>query len=325
MIRPFDLRDIPLVRRLAGHGVALDSRAALTETHRPLRDAMLAYLIAGRGAPTFVLRLRQPDVALHAFGQLRMCPGRHQAQLVTQAVLPGGHEPLVWPRMLDALTAEAGRCGAHAVLAEINDTGPAFEALRQADFVVYTRQEIWRLESPVGKPAEEWLRPERPDDRWHVRQLIANTVPRLIQEVEAADPTGPGLVWVGKAGLLAYAHIHRGPRGYWMQLYLHPQAEDAARSLIEQTIARFPPTTGTAFYCCVRRHQEWLTRPLIELGFEPLGCQAAMVRHTTVREAQSRRQLVPAREKGLEATLPVSQARSLQPRERKDLANPNNG
>lgn len=297
------------MRQLEGHAVCMDSRAALTEKHRPLPSALWAYLVAGRGAPTLVLRQRQPGVTLRAFGQLGLCRGRSQARLVTLAAEPVQHESTLWLQMLDALTVQAGQSGAHALLAEVSDTAPSFEALRRAEFVVYTRQEIWVL---TGEPSQQFggaLRPEQPDDRWYIQQLVSNTVPRLIQQIDPVDQTSSGLVWMEDGDPLAYASIHRGSRGLWLQLYLHPQAEETAHSIIQQTTAHYRPAPGIPLYCCVRRYQEWLNRPLAESGFETLGHQAVMVRHTAVRAARPQRLFLPAREKGFEVTSPMVQAR----------------
>lgn len=308
VIRPFDLRDIPLVRRLEGQGVSLDSRTALTEDYRPLPSALWAYLVAGRGCPTLVLRGRQSGAPLRAFGQLRVCPGRQQAHLLTLAARPEGRESLVWPQMLDALTAQAGRCGSHGVLAEVEDSGSKFELLRKAEFVVYTRQEIWALSSTPQFEGSGILRPEGPGDQWHIQQLVANTVPRLIQQIEPVDQTGLSLVWKEGGRLLACASVHQGKRGCWLRLYLHPEAEDAAPALVAETATHLSSTTEKPLYCCVRRYQEWLTRPLAELGFNPLGSQAVMVRRTVVPVARLQREFVPAHEKVLEATSPVAHA-----------------
>ncbi len=320
MIRPFDLRDVPLLRQLRGYGVALDSRGALIEPHRPLRDAMLAYLIAGRGTPTFVLRSRQSGEVLQAFGQLRIQPtfaqkslreagSRGQAHLITLASWPEEHESLIWAQMLDGLTVQAGRCGAHSVLAHVADDGPILESLRRADFAVYTRQEIWKLTGPIALTEEPSMRPEQAEDQWYIQLLIANTVPRLIQQIEQVDQSGLGLVWMGDGHLLAYACVQRGPRGYWLQLYLHPQVDEYAQSIIQQVVAHLGPTPRAPLFCCVRRHQEWLSRPLEELGFETVGSQAVMVRHTTVRVPQQEFSPVPISEKRLEATSPIAHSR----------------
>jgi hypothetical protein len=305
VIRPFDLRDVQLVYRLEGLGISLDSRTALIEARRPLWDAMLAYLIAGRGAPTFVLRQRGSGDTVRAFGQVRICSRRPQARLATVACSPGDHRDAVWERMLDALTALAGRHGAHMVLAQVPDDEPCFETLRRADFLVYTRQEVWRLTAPAARPEEERLRRERSADRWYVQGLIANTVPLLIQQIEPADPTGLGLVWLEDGAMMAYMCVHRGTQGHWIQLFLHPQVDRAAGSLIQEAAAHYVPTPEMPLYCCVRRYQEWLNRPLADLGFELLGSQAVMVRHTTARIAQPELSPAAVRDTGLEATSPV--------------------
>lgn len=321
VIRPFDLRDVPLLRQLVGYGVALDSREALIESHRPLRDAVLSYLFAGRGTPTFVLRSRQSGEVLQAFGQLRIRPMlaqkslreagcRGQAHLIVLASWPEEHESSIWAQMLDALTVQAGRCGAHSVLAQTADDGPTLEILRQSDFAVYTRQEIWMLKELATPPEKESMRPERAEDQWYAQQLIANTVPRLIQQIEQVEQSGLGLVWMGEGHMLAYACVQRGPRGHWVQLYLHPQVDEHAHSIIQQVVAYLGPTPRNPLYCCVRRYQEWLNRPLEESGFELVGSQAVMVRHTTVRVPQPEFSPVPISEKRLEATSPIAHSRA---------------
>jgi len=304
LIRPFDLRDIPLMRQLESQSIVLDSRQALIRTHRPLQGALVAYLIAKRGTPTYVLRARQAGVALRAFGQLQLSP-HPSAHLVALSAGPNGDGEAAWGPILDALTAFAGRCGAHALLAEVEDNSPHLEALRQANFTVYTRQEIWRLTQPIEAPGEPLLRPVQSSDAWHIHQLIANTVPRLIQQVETVQPAGQELVWLSEENLLAYVRAQSGPQGTWIQLYLHPQADDAIEPIIRQAVTHYPPSTQTPLYCCVRRYQEWLNRPLGELHFESLGSQAVMVRHTTVRLPQLEKQLLAVAEPGLEATSPM--------------------
>jgi hypothetical protein len=308
-LRPFDLRDIALVRQLEGNHVALDSRRALTEAQRPLHSALLAYLVAGRGTPTFVLRSKGSGSEFRAFGQIQLHPRCHQAQLVAMALEPTDQESVGLPEMLDALTTYAGRCGAHTVIAEVEDSSACFEALRRADFVVYTRQEVWRLTGTPSGPTELKLRPEGDRDQWAVQQLIANTVPRLIQQVDPPNRTGTGLVWIEGDELLAYVRAHCGHRGVWLQLYLHPQGEEAARTIIEQAAATYQPTVAAPLYCCVRRYQEWLNRPLVELGFEPLGSQALLVRHTTARVRAPEHAFAALHEKALEATSPVTHSK----------------
>jgi hypothetical protein len=305
-LRPFDLRDIALVRQLEEHHVPLDSRTALTEPQRPLHSALLAYLIAGRGTPTFVLRGRRAGTETRAFGQIRLRPRCLQAQLAAIASNPVDQELSGLSSMLDGLTAYAGHCGAHTVVAEVEDSSAHFEVLRRADFVVYTRQEVWRLTTAPPQPNTRQLQPEQDKDRYSIQQLIANTVPRLIQQVDPPNRTGAGLVWTQDGELLAFVRAHCGHRGVWLQLYLHPQGEEAARTIIEQAAATYQPSSAAPLYCCVRRYQEWLNRPLAELGFEPLGSQALLVRHTTARVRAAENAFAALHEKSMEATSPVT-------------------
>ncbi len=305
MIRPFDLRDVQLVRRLDDRGVALDSRAALIDASHPLRDALLAYLFAGRGASTYVLRLRQPGADLRAFGQMRVASGHPQARLTALALSPEGHESMVWPQMLDVLTAQAGRSGVQTVLAQIADDGPGFEILRRSDFLVYTRQEIWSLDSTIADLGEKQLRVEDPGDQWHLQQLVANTVPRLVQQIEPVEPTGHGLVWMDGDSCLAYVCARRGQRGTWLQLYMHPEVDRDAHLILRQAVVHYEPSPAAPLYCCVRRYQKWLTQSLVDLGFVSVGSQAVMVRHTVARVTRPELTPISVHDKGLEATSPL--------------------
>ena len=316
MIRPFDLRDVLLVRQLAERGLPLESRLALTGPQRPFRDALLFYLLASHGMPTLVMRRWQGGRHLRAFGQLRLQGAelrrvqqtrdcRCQARLVMVAVDPADRAAELWPQLLDALTAEAGSLGAHAVLAEVEDNSVYLDYLRQADFSVYARQEIWRLSRPLPMPDEAPLRPVQSVDCWSISQLVANTVPLLIQQVEPLPADAGGLVWLQEGSPLAFVFVRSGAQGMWAQLFLHPQAEERVEDLISQTAAHYSPSSQRPLYCCVRRHQQWLGRPLAELGFELLGSQAVMVRHTAVRLAQPEFQPITVREKGLEVSTPI--------------------
>ena len=213
MIRPFDLRDISLVRQLQPQAIVLDNRMALTGLHRPLQDALLAYFFAVRGTPTSICRLQQSGITWRAFGQMRLCRDRSQARLVTMAVHPDGHELSICLQMLDEMTAQAGRYGAQAIIAEVGDSHPLFQVLRRADFAVYTRQEIWRLDESASQPATRQLRPVKAGDRWQVQQLIGSTTPPLIRPIETADQADTGWVWISEGKLLGYVYTHAGRRG----------------------------------------------------------------------------------------------------------------
>jgi hypothetical protein len=215
----------------------------------------------------------------------------------------------VWPQLLDALVEQVGQHGVIGMSAEVDDTGFWFELLQQADFSVYNRQEIWKLQPNAGQHEHPGfqLRLGTPADRWAVQQLISNTVPPLIQQVESDEGAEAGFLWEEGGDVLAFLRVYRGQRGTWLKPFFHPRAESVARQLIQQATAMCAPQV---LYCCVRRYQQWLSRPLEESGFESLGTQAVMVRNVAVRLPRPALSPAPMREKGLEVTTPIAHSRA---------------
>jgi hypothetical protein len=228
-----------------------------------------------------------------------------QAHLVSIGTEAPGQEETTWPWMLDDLTAQASRQGASALLAETDDGSECFQYLRKADFSVYARQEIWRLDKSLDKAPARIVRPERSQDRWSISLLVAKTEPVLVQQVELSDRSGSGLVWEKNGELLGYACVTNNSRGFWIELYVHPDGESMIPAVISDLTAGTDPSPKKPYYCRVRRYQQWLARPLEELGFEPVGTQAVMVRHILVRVAEMQLTPIPIPEKGLEATSPM--------------------
>ena len=151
MIRSFDWRDVGLVKTLGEQGVCLDSETSLLRGHRPLQNALFAYLMPVSGAPTLVWRAKT-DAGRAAFGQLGHKLGEEQARVLFIAP-PGAEAPEAWPALLEKLAVEAGERGALNLLAEVNEAGYEFEALRTAGFAVYARQSLWKLAAGQLLPA----------------------------------------------------------------------------------------------------------------------------------------------------------------------------
>lgn len=312
MIRPFDLRDIPLLHRLEANGIILDSRTAYTHAHRPFRDALLAYLITGRGTPTFITNFKN----MHGFGQLRIdiCDDANnrrgrlkfaRASLVALGGYPKDREEAFWTLLLDELTAQAGRLGAAVLLSEADESSHILEHLRQADFSVYARQEVWRLDRPLEAQPSRLTRPVTRQDRWSIQQLVTKTEPILVQQVEPIRYSSAGLVCEKDGQMLVYICIFPGSQGTWVELYVQPQGEELMRSIIPDVAAILKPSRQAPLYFRIRRYQRWLDLPLTELGFEPVGTQAVLVRHIAVRVAEMQLSPLTVPEKGLEATSPM--------------------
>jgi hypothetical protein len=301
MVRPFDLRDLALIRRMGERGVSLHAVSALVENFHPLRSAIVSMLIGGE-FPTFVWK---PDNGERAgFIQLRIPSGATQAyvlyisprcqgpednsaalnvEAIDESVLRSA-DCAVWHALIDEAVAGVGPRGIHHIIAEVDETSTELQVLRRAGFAIYTRQDIWAVRAANYKQqtlSNRRLTRRSPADEWDIQLLYANTVPRLVQVVEPLPTNGDGEGWVLREGgeLAAFVNVRRGAIATWLRFFIHPEAESEAADIVaaalEVTFANEPELV----YCCVRRYESWLPSALERSGFGLVGSQAVMVRH----------------------------------------------
>lgn len=290
MIRPFNLRDLSLIRRLSEQGVSLHAESALTSNLNSLREALFS--LVGGDYPTYVWKLDTGPAA--GFIQLLLDEGEQHARIIyispnDKAYNSGEHDDEqisnedVWLPLLDQAVVEIGSRGIHSLVAEVSETGPELPILRRAGFAIYTRQDIWRLDE-VGNLPETTLEliPRRPVDDWDIQLLYGNMVPRLVQLVEPAPPLNRGGGWLLRENgeLAAFGHLRFGSIATWLRLFIHPNAEAQADEIVAAMVQIADHKAIQPIYCCVRRYQSWLERPLQDAGFVHWGSQAVMVKYT---------------------------------------------
>lgn len=311
MIRPFNLRDLPLVHRLSEQGVSLHTESALIKNLHPTRGALFS--LVGGDFPTYVWKSERGDVA--GFIQLYLEEDSTHANVLYLSSTAGNGRaepspkeshtngtaekssspPVIinenaWLPLLDQAVVEAGQRGIHSLVAEVDETGEALPVLRRAGFVVYTRQDIWILHTDAeilsASPAKI-LNSRQAIDDWEIQLLYANTVPRLVQLVEPMPPLHNGAGWVLREEdeLAAFVHVHNGSMATWMRLFIHPNAEAQAEEIITAVLQQNRPNSSLPVYCCVRRYQSWVQGALERTGFTLWGSQAVMVKHI-VQHAQ---------------------------------------
>jgi hypothetical protein len=290
MMRPFNLRDLALVRRLGERGVSLHTEPALTDNVHPLRGALLSivggdfptYIWKGkRGAAGFIQLLLEKD-SQHAH---ILCLGSTKDKVVSSTddgAERGNINEKVWIPLLEQAVVDIGRRGIHSLVAEIDEAGEELPVLRRAGFAVYTRQDVWALNSNQRESRTSILCPRRSTDDWEIQLLYANTVPRLVQLVEAMPPLNGGAGWVlrEEGELTAFVHLHTGSMATWMRLFIHPNAEARADEIIAAALQVIPKNESGLVYGCVRRYQSWMQGPMERAGFTLWGSQAVMVKHT---------------------------------------------
>lgn len=273
-IRPLEWRDLPLLHRLRERGLCLDARVAFTRGPRPLQTALLDAITPGHGEFTLVVRRDGGEGAVGQVSHHIRDAGAHLAFIGPADVFERDHVL----GLLDALTRVVGRRGASHLSAEVDSAGPAFTTLRKVGFAVYARQRIWRLaaEQVPAAPDEGRWQPKHRDDEPAITRLYLNIVPGLVQQVEP-PPSGQGLVHWHKAELHAYLDMAEGPRGTWVQPYLHPAAQEHEQ-LLASAFAQLSARTSAPLYVCVRSYQGWMNNTLDHMGLENCVDQAVMVK-----------------------------------------------
>ncbi len=300
-IRLLDWRDLTLLHRVRDLGLCLTPRLAYTRGPQALQHALLDAITPGRTTFTLVVR---PAIKneLAGVGQISLSDNQDHAHVT----FVGPSELFSQPggvALLEGLAQAAGGRGAHNLIAEVDEDSKAFLSLRRGGFAIYARQRIWRRNNPPesapggGPPA--W-RPEKPSDEPAIHGLYVDLVPALVQQVESAPTSsGQSLVHWQEGELLGYLDIERGPLGVWVQPYFHPAAEKLDK-LLTSFLSQFAGDSARPWHICVRSYQGWVNATLEELGFEPYGDQAVMVK----RLAAAVRHPARARLPQLEGTRP---------------------
>jgi hypothetical protein len=214
--------------------------------------------------------------------------------------------------LLDYLVTLTGERGAFRLLADVDESTLAYEALRRFSFAIYTRQRIWQLTgAPDGEPRPRvWRRATR-RDVIAIRLLYNNVVPGLVQQVEPFSTQHPhGLVYSQGDDLLAYVELKYGHRGIWAQPFFHPDTENLADRFID-LVHNLPNRRSRPLYLCVRSYQSWLEPAIEDLGAEAGPRQAVMVKHMAIPQKAARAFTLPALEGGHpEISAPIARSES---------------
>jgi hypothetical protein len=283
--RPITPLDLPLVRRVIAQQLPLDMAAALTRGVPGIEDVLLSSVpLADLGAPTVILRHGDDGYV----GQFRQRADKAVAQLTFLAPEPQVDEVHDWSYLLEAITFEAGKRGAHLISAEIPEHHPAFQAFRLAGFAVFSRQVILRRDPAVingsgSDPA--LLRPVIDQDAFGINVLYGNTVPRLLQQAEPLADGGEcdGLIYERDGQIAGYLAVIEGRNGIVIKPYFHPEVYEQAPTIILSALSYTPHVDRLPVYLYARAYQDWLRGALDEVEFRPWAHQALMVKYTLVR------------------------------------------
>ena len=295
-IHALDLLDLPTLYRYRSEAISLDTSRLLTRGNPLGAIGVMAYMNPRRHIYSAVSREDGVSLAggvIHTNGDLF-------AKLLYLAPASEMERPSLVP-LIENLAAQAGTWGALHVLAEVDETSPAFVPLRQAGFAMYAWQRIWDV-TPLaagtqrkngdghaangnGQAAHDWRRVDSINIA-SVQSLYHQIVPPLLQPVERRpqQPTG----FICSEGLRAHVDVNTGMVGILLLPLIHPEATDVS-SKLASLIGSLPNRGGRPVYVCVRSYQAWLEPVLEDLGARAGDRQAIMVKHLArlVKEEQA--------------------------------------
>lgn len=304
-LRPFRWRDLPSLYRYRSQGLCLDTALGLTRGTDLTSRVLLSYLTPATGFFTWICANECDEQPL--MGQMTHAPEAAFARLTFLAPEAALASPST-DDLLEQLARQAGSRGAFNLLAEIDEQAPAFEALRQSGFAIYARQIIWQMTGTHPKPDPEihWKAAKK-KDTLGAQLLYHSVVPGLVQQVEPLlNKEANGLVCYQNGEVIAYADLKYGPRGIWVQPFIHPDVENIDVHL-QDMIQRIPKHRNRPVYICVRSYQSWLKSALLSMEAEPGPSQAVMVKRLAVQK-RSARFVLPNIDGQREITTPIARS-----------------
>jgi len=302
LIRSFRLGDIGVVSHLQQGGVLLDLETSLTNPHSPLSTALLSAVLPFRaGAHTFVIDHREENGHLLGLAQMRQRPGRPEYVIVfiAPALSSGNGMHAIWQRLLVHLCVRAGERGGQRLYAGLPADGEEYQIFRHVGFAAYAQESVFMLTAPVSRLEEIEplpLRRQRERDSWSLQQLYASVTPRAVQNAEGSAQAQwelsrvgwggylhrRGYVWESRGEIGAALQFRSSRAGHWVRMLLHPDALDQADALVAAALARVPRAPNQKLYCAVRTYEAGMSSALSDWGFQPVGSQTLVVKHTTV-------------------------------------------
>lgn len=306
MTRPFELSDFRTLRKTRKQAVYLDTRSVLTQgpTLVPLR-AFLSPLSQAVGSFTGVVEgpLQRPALIGQATHHLNAATAR------LTFLTPETPEALSHAgELVEYLLKRLGGREAQTLIAAVDEKTETFEVLRGLNFSIYARQQIFRINAAP--------RPSQDDKSWrtftsldgiNARKLHFATVPSLVQQIEAVQfPEVRGWVHYEGDEMLAYAEVTEGPRGIWVQPYIHPEM-NAVSDHLTRLVSVLRPRARRPVYVCLRSYQAGLTHFLESLEAEVAASQAVMARRLAALVQKPALAPLPAINGSTEATSPYKQ------------------
>jgi hypothetical protein len=278
-VRSLDLLDIPTLARFRNDVLPLDTARRVTRGNPLGATAFLSYLNPLRNIYTAVAT----EEGHSLMGQIIMNEEETSARITflspaaqVNNQMKGQMNELPHA-LMEHLAAQAGVWGAFHILAEVDEDAATFRFLRQAGFVMYAGQRVWKVSLPgATRDTGHWRKADEID--WlAVQSLHGQIIPALLHPVEILPRQPRGMVCHLGDVLQAYVAVQSGPDGIWIQPLVPPDSSCGLDSL-KQLVGAVSNGGKRPIYICVRSYQAWLETVLEDLGAEAGPKQAVMVK-----------------------------------------------
>lgn len=319
-IRPFSLRDVPLLVRMQRRGIALPVGQTLRHPRKPLWLALTSpFPWHGTGSATYVL----PGKGSRGFVQLRKRSDRPEAEVSFVAPALDGQPETVetWHALLKHSAQDARQYGVQRLYAALPEDQQMLEVLLTAGFRYYTREEIWRLESPRRMqrrviPAEGNLRLCRKADDWALQRIYAGNTPQPVQQAEGRVsgeeatqlPHSDGeqvFVLERKAEVVAAIRLWTGDSGYWLRFQGDAHDAETMATLLNHALRILADEVERPVYVAAREYQSGLFTALEDSQFRCHTTWNHLVKYNVALEKGVVKKVVPSLEVSTESPLGV--------------------
>lgn len=314
MIEPITPGDLWTLRHKPRSLVMLYSEPLLVRPHQVFWFAMRSLIEGGRESLTLRYRERGLRAIIQSVGR----NGRPEQDVVALASYGAPTrgtptDPDIWFRLLEQVCVAGGHAGVQRIYAALSQRHEELrELFRQLGFGCYAQQMVLRLDGPDWDQGTTIapMRPQVRRDVWAIQKLYGAVTPHPVQHAEVRSaldwqlPLAQSIrhparrAWVLGAAdhLTAYLQLQSGPSGHLLTLLIHPELRDQTTDVLRFGLGQISGTLP--IYLLLRSYQQELLLPASDLGFQPIGEQALLVKQTTV--PARRFALVPALESGTE-------------------------
>jgi len=304
LVRPFHIRDLNVIQRLAPLGRSLAFEAAAIDGLNPLREAARGYMTPVI-EDTLTLIRRGSD-GEDAFALLKLIHPAEKdkypgcAALMFMAPHPDNQARAeAWANLVEEATRVAGERGAGVMLAEAPDGSREAEVLQATGFIPLIHQDVLKLaqsrdQTDAPRPdglREQNLKDERDDAL--VYWLAQKVVPKPIQRTETGmEPNRVlhtphwGYLLLRDNEPLGHISISQGKRAYGLRVLMRPEAEPLTRAAIEYALAARCRRAARPVYACIPTYESWALPAFDALGFAHVTSTILLARHSTLKVRQ---------------------------------------